>query len=158
MAILRTPMPRLIDISIPPTRGLPTWPGSTGFRVERARGFELGDELTVSRLDLDLHTGTHVESALHYIEGGEPIETMPLDTLVGPATVVDLRVGGCHWAGRARCCKHPRWHRAAAAANAELGPPAAWRGVSPELRGAHRGWRLQGTEAAPARAILEPLP
>ncbi len=53
--------------------------------------FELGDALTVSRLDLDLHTGTHVESALHYVEGGDPIETVSLETLVGPAIVVDLR-------------------------------------------------------------------
>jgi arylformamidase len=84
-------MPRLIDISVPLARGLPTWPGSTGFRVERTLAFERGDDVTVSRLDLDLHTGTHVESALHYIEGGDPIETVSLEAFVGPAVVIDLR-------------------------------------------------------------------
>ena len=84
-------MPRLIDISVPLARGLPTWPGSTGFRVERTLAFERGDELTVSRLDLDLHTGTHVESALHYVEDGDTIDTVPLEAFVGPALVIDLR-------------------------------------------------------------------
>ena len=83
-------MPRLIDISVPITRGLPTWPGSTGFNVEQTLSFERGDGITVSRLDLDVHTGTHVESALHYVEGGDPVETLPLDAFIGPALVVDL--------------------------------------------------------------------
>ena len=84
-------MARLIDISVPITRGLPTWPGSTGFSVEQTLSFQRGDGITVSRLDLDVHTGTHVESALHYVEGGDPVETIPLEAFVGPALVVDLR-------------------------------------------------------------------
>ena len=83
-------MLRIIDISVPITRGLPTWPGSTGFNVERTLSFERGDGITVSRLDLDVHTGTHLESALHYVEGGDPVETIPLDAFIGPALVVDL--------------------------------------------------------------------
>jgi arylformamidase len=84
-------MPKLIDITVPITRGLPTWPGSTGFSIERTRSFERGDGMTVSRLDLDVHTGTHVESALHYVEGGDPVETLPLDAYIGPALAIDLR-------------------------------------------------------------------
>ena len=84
-------MRRLLDISIPITRGRPTWPGSTGFSIERTLSFERGDGITVSRLVLDVHTGTHVESALHYVEGGDPVETIPLEAFVGPALVVDLR-------------------------------------------------------------------
>jgi arylformamidase len=81
-------MARLIDISVPITRGLPTWPGSTGFSTERTLSFERGDGITVSRLEMDVHTGTHVESALHYVEDGDPVEALPLDAFVGPALVV----------------------------------------------------------------------
>jgi len=210
-------MPRLIDISVPLARGLPTWPGSTGFRVERTLAFERGDDLTVSRLDLDLHTGTHVESALHYVEGGDPIETVALEAFVGPAVVIDvgdaeavgpdalagagiphgterllvrtrnsgllqpgdafredyvgLTVEGASWiASRGlrlvgtdylsiqRFGDDPETHRVLMRAGVAILEGLDLSAVDP---GAYRltclPLRLYGTEAAPARAILEPL-
>jgi arylformamidase len=44
-----------------------------------------------TQLDLmSLHTGTHVESALHTIEGGEAIDEVTLDRVIGEAVVLDL--------------------------------------------------------------------
>jgi arylformamidase len=44
-----------------------------------------------TQLDLmSLHTGTHVESALHTVEGGEPIDEVALDRVIGEAVVLDL--------------------------------------------------------------------
>jgi arylformamidase len=44
-----------------------------------------------TQLDLmSLHTGTHVESALHSIEGGEAIDEVALDRVIGTAVVLDL--------------------------------------------------------------------
>ncbi|TVX87054.1 cyclase family protein [Paenibacillus agilis] len=43
-----------------------------------------------SRIDIDVHCGTHVDAPLHMIENGETIETIGLDKLVGNARVVDL--------------------------------------------------------------------
>ena len=44
-----------------------------------------------AQLDLmSLHTGTHVESALHSIEGGEAIDEVALDRVIGSAVVLDL--------------------------------------------------------------------
>jgi kynurenine formamidase len=37
-----------------------------------------------------LHTGTHVESALHSIEDGEAIDEVALDRVIGSAVVLDL--------------------------------------------------------------------
>lgn len=39
---------------------------------------------------LSLHTGTHVESALHCFEGGEPIDAVALERVIGTAVVLDL--------------------------------------------------------------------
>ncbi|GAC1319764.1 MAG: cyclase family protein [Chloroflexota bacterium] len=39
---------------------------------------------------LSLHTGTHVESALHCFEDGEPIDEIALDRVIGTAVVLDL--------------------------------------------------------------------
>jgi arylformamidase len=44
-----------------------------------------------TQLDLmSLHTGTHVESALHTIEKGEAIDEVALDRVIGEAVVLDL--------------------------------------------------------------------
>lgn len=44
-----------------------------------------------TQLDLmSLHTGTHVESALHTIEGGEAIDEVVLERVIGEAVVLDL--------------------------------------------------------------------
>ncbi len=44
-----------------------------------------------TQLDLmSLHTGTHVESALHTIESGEAIDEVALDRVIGEAVVLDL--------------------------------------------------------------------
>jgi arylformamidase len=43
-----------------------------------------------SRVDLDVHTGTHVDAPLHMVEQGSTMETIPLDRLVGPCRVLDF--------------------------------------------------------------------
>ncbi|QYJ16612.1 Kynurenine formamidase [Rubrobacter xylanophilus DSM 9941] len=44
-----------------------------------------------TQLDLmSLHTGTHVESALHTVEDGEPIDQVALERVIGEAVVLDL--------------------------------------------------------------------
>ncbi|WP_040952865.1 cyclase family protein [Gorillibacterium massiliense] len=43
-----------------------------------------------TRISLDAHTGTHVDAPLHMIDKGDTIETLPLESLVGPARVLDM--------------------------------------------------------------------
>jgi arylformamidase len=45
----------------------------------------------VSRLDFGVHSGTHVDSPVHFIDGAPGVEAVDLDALVGPALVVDAR-------------------------------------------------------------------
>jgi arylformamidase len=69
---------------------MPIWPDSVGIQLQRTRSFEAGDEVNVSRLDMDVHCGTHVEGPLHFLNGGAPLEAYPLDTFIGPAFVAHL--------------------------------------------------------------------
>ncbi|MFA9560100.1 cyclase family protein [Evansella sp. AB-rgal1] len=46
--------------------------------------------VTESRLDLDVHTGTHIDSPLHMINDGETFESIELEKLVGTCKVFDL--------------------------------------------------------------------
>jgi arylformamidase len=43
-----------------------------------------------AQASLSCHTGCHVESALHVIEGGEPIDAVSLERVIGSAVVLDL--------------------------------------------------------------------
>ncbi|MFP3389712.1 cyclase family protein [Brevibacillus sp. SIMBA_040] len=46
--------------------------------------------VTESRIELDVHTGTHVDAPLHMVANGETMESIPLDKLVGMCKVLDL--------------------------------------------------------------------
>ena len=66
------------------------WPGDPPFHIERVMDQEHGDDYTVSRMSLGVHTGTHMDAPLHSIRGGLAIEEMPLDACVGPARVIRI--------------------------------------------------------------------
>lgn len=83
-------MPKIIDISVPLHSDMPIWPGSVGLQISRTQSLESGDEANVSRLDCDVHIGTHVDAPLHFIEGGVSVDQLPLEVLCGPAAVADL--------------------------------------------------------------------
>jgi arylformamidase len=80
----------IIDISVPIRPGMPTYPGDPTVTLERVKALADGDGVNLSRVDLGAHTGTHVDAPLHFIDGAEATETLPLDALVGPARVLDL--------------------------------------------------------------------
>ena len=84
-------MPRLIDISVPLREPLAIWPGSHGVHRSWTQRFADGDDVNVTRLDMDVHAGTHVESPLHFMPDGSPLEHFPLDRFIGEAWVADLR-------------------------------------------------------------------
>lgn len=48
-----------------------------------------GEEFNVTRLDIGTHTGTHIDSPLHFIDGGATVDSLPLDVFYGPCHVVD---------------------------------------------------------------------
>lgn len=79
-----------IDISVRLEPAMPIWPGSHGLQLERSRSFAAGDSETVTRLDMDVHCGTHVEGPLHFIDGGHAVDDYALSVFVGPAWVAHL--------------------------------------------------------------------
>jgi arylformamidase len=80
---------RIVDVSVPVRPGMIVYPGDPEVRLERVRAIADGDVANLSRLDLGVHSGTHVDAPLHFVEGGGTVETLPLDVLVGPCFVVD---------------------------------------------------------------------
>jgi arylformamidase len=80
----------LIDISIPLREGMTTWPDSVGLTLTRTKRMEDGDVVNNSRLDFDVHMGTHIDAPWHFLAAGEKIEDLALADLIGPAVVAHL--------------------------------------------------------------------
>jgi len=80
---------QIIDVSVPVRPGMITYPGDPEVRLERVSSIAGGDVVNLSRLDLGVHSGTHVDAPLHFVDGGPSVETLPLDVLVGPCVVVE---------------------------------------------------------------------
>jgi arylformamidase len=81
----------MIDISVPIHDAMPTWPSSIGVRVTQVMNRKAGDPANVSRLDCDVHTGTHVDAPRHFVDDGKGVDALPLDVLTGPCHVADAR-------------------------------------------------------------------
>lgn len=83
-------MTSTIDVSVPLHHLMPAWPGSVGIHLTRTNSLAAGDRSNVSRLDCDVHTGTHVDAPAHFLVDGATVDRMSLEVLIGPATVAYL--------------------------------------------------------------------
>jgi arylformamidase len=79
------------DISVPIRDGMATFEGDPLVSFTRVSSMADGAICNVSRLDFGVHSGTHVDAPIHFIDGAAGIESVAFDALVGPALVVDAR-------------------------------------------------------------------
>ncbi|HEY95595.1 MAG TPA: cyclase family protein [Dehalococcoidia bacterium] len=49
-----------------------------------------GDGVTMTRIEMNTHDGTHIDAPLHFMKGGQTIDNMPMDTTVGVARVIEI--------------------------------------------------------------------
>lgn len=80
---------KILDVSVPIRPGMIIYDGNPGVELERVDSIPDGAHANVSRLELGVHTGTHVDAPLHFLDEGPGSEAIELDPLIGPATVVD---------------------------------------------------------------------
>jgi arylformamidase len=83
--------PGWIDISVPLKQGMnyfPTDPAPP--KIYRISDVELGARVTMSMLEIISHTGTHIDTPLHFIAGGSTVSDMPLDATIGPCRVIEI--------------------------------------------------------------------
>jgi len=50
-----------------------------------------GREITMSQLIINTHHGTHVDAPRHFYPDGTSIDEMPLDAIMGPARVIEIK-------------------------------------------------------------------
>jgi arylformamidase len=78
------------DLTRPLAPGGPVYPGDPAVRF-RAHAELARDGYRVTEVSLGTHAGTHLDAPAHFLAGGAPVDQLPLDRLLGPARVLDLR-------------------------------------------------------------------
>jgi len=81
---------KVIDISRTIQADMEMYPGDAGPQITKVSGLDEGDSYNITRITLGTHTGTHVDPPLHLIRDGPGIDRLPMNTLVGNASVLDL--------------------------------------------------------------------
>ena len=83
-------MSEWIDISVPLSNGMASWPGDEPFQHEQILHLERGDVCNLSKLTTTAHIGTHMDAPRHFVKGGAGIDAMPIDATIGRARVIGI--------------------------------------------------------------------
>jgi arylformamidase len=83
-------MAGMYDITLPIREGMITYPGSPETTLRPHNRIAHGDDANVTELRFGSHTGTHLDAAHHFIDGGQTVDQLPLDVLIGPARVAEM--------------------------------------------------------------------
>jgi arylformamidase len=81
---------KIFDISRALSHEIAPWPGDTPFHFELKWKMAEGATVNVGAINMGMHNGTHADAIFHFDSSGETIETMPLETYLGDAVVIDL--------------------------------------------------------------------
>lgn len=81
----------MIDITRPILPNMTVWPGDESVLAERTASISQGDRVNISRVHMGVHTGTHVDAPLHFIDQGKSIDQLEISLFTGWVRVVDVR-------------------------------------------------------------------
>lgn len=81
---------KIIDISIPISRVMPIWPKSSPPRIIKISDMSKGDKVNETRIEMSVHTGTHIDAPLHFLSNGDAIDQSQLGVFFGQVFVAYL--------------------------------------------------------------------
>ncbi len=71
----------------------PVYPGDPDGYVDAVESIKGGDHCNLNAVYTCLHTATHIDAPLHFIDGGESVEKLPLELFIGECVVVEAPPG-----------------------------------------------------------------
>jgi arylformamidase len=80
---------QIYDVSVPLSESTPTYPSDPGIEITPWSKMPEA-HANVSLLHFGAHSGTHVDAPAHFIEGGDKVGLLSLDSLIGRAEVVEV--------------------------------------------------------------------
>lgn len=81
---------KFFDLSQPVYHNCPGWPTYRMTTVSYEASYT-NDLFNAERLDLNVHTGTHVDAPFHFFPKGRTVDQIPVERWQGDAVLVDLR-------------------------------------------------------------------
>lgn len=81
---------KLYDVSLPISNDLPVWPGDSPILLTTTMSISKGDKCNLTKMEMGTHTGTHIDAPSHFIKDGATVDSIPIETLIGPCLVVEL--------------------------------------------------------------------
>lgn len=82
----------IFDISVPITNRIAVFPGDPAPEIRASTSIAAGDLANVTLLHFGAHTATHVDAPAHFIQNGQTVDNLSLDTLLGTARVIEIPV------------------------------------------------------------------
>jgi len=82
---------KIIDLTAEIYNKMPVYPGDPEVEIQEIYSVEK-DGYSVSKIKINDHTGTHVETQSHLIKG-KKIEEEPLERFIGKAAIIDIKTG-----------------------------------------------------------------
>ena len=84
---------KLVDLTHPFDEKTIYWPTAKPFKWEKESWGRnaAGDWYTAGRYAASEHGGTHLDAPIHFAEGRQTADQIPVAKLVGPAVVIDVR-------------------------------------------------------------------
>jgi kynurenine formamidase len=79
-----------VDLTAPLSADTVLWPGLPAFSAETVGEYER-DGFYARRLSLPEHSGTHLDAPAHFAPGGAHVADIPVERLVVPCAVLDVR-------------------------------------------------------------------
>jgi len=82
---------KIYDVTVPLSKELVVYPGDPHVKINRRTKVNEADaKYNLSRYSFSSHAGTHVDSPFHLIDGGNTVDKLPLELLIGRARVVEV--------------------------------------------------------------------
>lgn len=89
---------RLVDLTHSFASDTIVWPTERDFKlvVQHAEHTELGYYYSSNRIEMAEHGGTHIDAPIHFSEGKQTLDQIPLERLVGAGVRIDVAVQCAH--------------------------------------------------------------
>ena len=80
----------MIDVTVMLSPSTPIWPGEPRLELtQKTTDLGGGEEATSSTFTMIPHCGTHIDAPLHFAKGGQAVDALPIDLLIGPCLVLE---------------------------------------------------------------------
>ncbi|HHV99630.1 MAG TPA: cyclase family protein [Clostridiaceae bacterium] len=86
---------KVIDVTKKISQDMTVWPGDPDVHIARCCSIDDGDDFNLSNISMGLHTGTHVDAPLHFINGGRDVSSVDPGNFLRFVKVFSVNVAKC---------------------------------------------------------------